>query len=533
MSILNGKPTGVTGPRSNRFANPLGFLAERPTMSLRQSMNWVYVAWGFGAVYFVLTMGTAQVAMGKAMGVGEFGFGVLAALPFAAAIAQLPAGYLLEKFGGHKRLFMTFGITHRALWVLIALVPWLEPTGWRAEAFIGLVGMSWLFGHFAAPAWQSWAGDLIPERVRGRYFARRNQLGNAVMLIASLPVGWLLDVATGAEGLFLSATLSLIFIVASVMGIIDLLCHGPVPADQGHRPNRHVRWRDLFALPLRDYGFRRFLAYHATIAFAIAMMGTYGMLYVLDVVLAGRSDKFVMATLIMGVWPPIVAMNSLGYWGKLNDRVGVKRVLVLGTTIAIPGGAMWLFVRPETWWLSFATNAIAAFGWTGVFLAINNMIMQVGSSRQSGKPREGQPQRLGSAFIAIDSIAVAVGGCAGGLFAGIVADRLTVGEVAWSGSLLGLPVSWHLVIMISSSLLRVCALGWLLGVREPRQINADGAVKIVVIRFAEHLSATATMPMRTLTWLRTTGVDMRRSPIARLGRTGAARYARRRRRRAA
>jgi hypothetical protein len=58
-----------------------------------------------------------------------------------------------------------------------------------------MVRFSGLCGHVANPAWVSWMADLVPIRIRGRYFSRRKQVGMFVGAIVTIGVGVLLDKA--------------------------------------------------------------------------------------------------------------------------------------------------------------------------------------------------------------------------------------------------------------------------------------------------------------------------------------------------
>ena len=79
--------------------------------------------------------------------------------------------------------------------VPIALVPlWIVSRYGRAQidvamgVFLLLVFLMHVAGNVGGPAWVSWMADLVPGRVRGKYFSRRRQLG----ILPALPVALLL-----------------------------------------------------------------------------------------------------------------------------------------------------------------------------------------------------------------------------------------------------------------------------------------------------------------------------------------------------
>ena len=94
--------------------------AESSPPSTRSSLRLVTLAWVFGAAWMYITTGAALTRFAQWLDMPKFGFGLLAALPFAGALSQLPASYMVERYGGRKRTFLIAGIIHRALWLAIA-----------------------------------------------------------------------------------------------------------------------------------------------------------------------------------------------------------------------------------------------------------------------------------------------------------------------------------------------------------------------------------------------------------------------------
>ncbi|NJL31665.1 MAG: hypothetical protein HC898_08555, partial [Phycisphaerales bacterium] len=57
-----------------------------------------------------------------------------------------------------------------------------------------LLFINWAIANMPAPAWMSWMSDVIPRKVRGRYFAFRNRIGQMVGISITLLIGYMLDV---------------------------------------------------------------------------------------------------------------------------------------------------------------------------------------------------------------------------------------------------------------------------------------------------------------------------------------------------
>ena len=70
----------------------------------------------------------------------------------------------------------------------------------------------------ALPGWFSWMGDIIPEKIRGRYFAKRNRVSGTFALSSMLIASFFLDYFK-TQGIALIGFSMLFFIAAIARGI--------------------------------------------------------------------------------------------------------------------------------------------------------------------------------------------------------------------------------------------------------------------------------------------------------------------------
>ncbi|GIX47345.1 MAG: hypothetical protein KatS3mg131_1556 [Candidatus Tectimicrobiota bacterium] len=68
-----------------------------------------------------------------------------------------------------------------------------SPQAWHAWLLVAAVALSALCAAIQNAAWLSWLGDLVPARLRGRYFGRRNAVMTGVGMGVALLAGLLLD----------------------------------------------------------------------------------------------------------------------------------------------------------------------------------------------------------------------------------------------------------------------------------------------------------------------------------------------------
>src|SRR6185369_7173973 len=91
---------------------------------------------------------------------------------------------------------------------------------------MGLILVMHSLGAAGGPAWLSWMADIVPERVRGKYFSRRRQWGILSAIPAAWIAGWLLDrpeVTQATNGSLITLTwCAVIFLCSAIFGIIDI-----------------------------------------------------------------------------------------------------------------------------------------------------------------------------------------------------------------------------------------------------------------------------------------------------------------------
>lgn len=438
------------------------------------------VAWLFGAAWMSITTGATLTRFARNMGVQEFGFGVMAAIPFLAAFAQLPASFFIERYGYRKALFLGANLLHRAVWLVIALIPWLFPGARWPVAIIALMGLSALAGQATQPSWLSWLVDLVPARIRGRYMSRRSQAGQIVSLMLTLMVGFVLDWAEGVSGVALSRMLSVLLALAAVLGVVDILYFFAIPERQAPRHGRAFGVRELLLEPLKLRSFRFYIAFTATITFSCAFVGQFTWLYVFDVLHATNMQ----ANLLLLACPGFVSLLSLPFWGRMVDRLGRKPVALIAGVAVMPGALAWVLMSETHWWPGYLGVLMSAFGWPGVDLASVNILLGLVERRQ-GRVRN-------TAFVAINSVVVAAAGTLSGLFGGLLARSLR----DWHGCFLGLPLTYHGVLFLISTVGRSLALLWLRGIEEPQAFSARDAFRHMAGATYSNLQNTLVLPVR-------------------------------------
>jgi MFS family permease len=531
---------------------------------LRRSLRTITSAWIFGVMWLSCIAGSRVTIFGRMLGFDDRHFGIMAALPYAATLGQLLAVVLSERTGLRKYQFLECALAHRALWLVVAAVPLFLPipSPWAVWAMLAVFGLSCFLGALSAPPWMTWMGDLIPRRIRGRYFATRSRYAEITKIPLILALGLLLDALTRvdpATGTNLPMTASdqpvllwsicSIFALSAVLGSLDILHFYrvrefiPSTHDQPRRSvvdisvepprggllgprlafmGRYLRQAtdQLLLDPLRDNAFRRYVLFGATVTFALAVAGPYFWRHMLETLGCGQ---FATDVLFM-VLGPISGLASVRGWGRLIDRWGRRPVLLMGATLTVFSVLPYFFSSrsiPTPTGLVDAVNHLAGLvgsvigqpGWrwlthdapVGGWLMMAPSML-IGGCGWSGVMLAQQSIILGfadghgrSKYVAAHAVLVSVGGVLGGLTGAVVTESL--GFLRYSPIVLGPLVwnHWHAAFLLSL-LARIAAVISLRHMPDPGARSFRAMAKVMGLNVYSQVGSLVFLPLRVFGW---------------------------------
>jgi MFS family permease len=368
--------------------------------------------------------------------------GIVVALPQMAQLLQIPAAWSTASLGHRRACVLLVGVSRQVL-LPMALLPFLGLGQQRAQAvLVGVSALSAVVGVLGNNAWVSWMSELVPRRIRGRYFGRRTAMCTVGGALASAGAGLLLDWARphGLTGTALAA-LGLIACASGVVSTVLMLRqHDPCPH---HEP---IPLSLVEAMrPLRDRSVRGLIAY---LLFWNVAVGVAGSFFSLHMLLNLRMGFTLVA--LHGATLAAARVLAAPLWGRLIDRRGARPVLIVCAfgISAIP--LIWLFPTPERLW-PLAFDAVAAgVLWGGHNLAAFALPLAVA-------PRRGRPLYF-AAFSATTGLAFSLATALGGALAGRLPEHAPI---------FGHDIYNLQLLFVGSSLLRLAAAFLGLRIREP------------------------------------------------------------------
>jgi MFS family permease len=324
--------------------------------------------------------------------------GLLSSIPnLIVGFSQLAAPRLSERAGSRKGLIRPMVFMHAVMFIPVLLIPFIIGSSqvWYLIAFITI---STVFGALASPAWGSLMADLVPIRLRGRYFSSRGRIIGIITLVFSFIAGGILQLLT--KKLFIG--FAILFGGATVFRLLSLYflsrMYEPEPSDNGKND------RSLFHMVshVGSSNLGRFTLFIALISFAANLASPFFSVYMLR----DLGFDYLTYTIIISC-ASISSLLFLTYWGRRADLAGNMKVIKVTSCLLPIIPLLWLASR-NVYYLIFA-EIISGFAWSGFNLAVVNFVYDASEAQNRTKHI--------AVFNAITCLATFLGATIGGYLA--------------------------------------------------------------------------------------------------------------------
>lgn len=405
-----------------------------------------------------LTTGPLVIYLIRDLGAQGRDIGLILAMPALVGVLRLLTPGVIAWFGTAKRACLALSLASYALiWVLpAAAVKELVPRGVALPLLVTMLCAHQLLEFMALAARWGWMADLVPRRIRGRYFGRAQILQLAVLIPALLASGYFTDHWREHYASRNPDRLLLGYLVPNAAGAAALLASlvplGMMPASIGRRretaatvtsPN-HPAARML--APWRDARFWPLLIFGCWLSFSNGVTQAAQNIYPKDVLLLGLFALAVMRTLMQ--------FGQIGYsaWaGPFSDRFGNRPTLICSQLLLAGAPLFFLVASPQHPYL--VTGAwIAWSAYAGLNICLPNLSLKLGGTEDAAA--------YVATYFGVTSVFYAASTIAGGyLF-----DQL--GKSETSGLVDSLGGRFAIFFWVAFAL-RATAVVWLLAIPEP------------------------------------------------------------------
>ncbi len=373
--------------------------------------------------FWSITTSGFLAAYALALGCNNLQIGILASLPLLTQPLQIAFIPLVEKLRWRKAIAFSAWVPAQLLWIPIALIPFfLDVPGPGAIALLlGIIAIRGVFVAASVCAWNGWVRDLIPQRILGSFFARRQARATLVGMVFGLLAAFFVDYwrsGTSGDTEILGYTYALLF------GIIFLgfaspafLLKMPEPMAQppiGPQPSLASTMLE----PFRDRNYRPLLIFLFLWGMALNMAIPFFAVYMLQ-----RLELPLTAVIGFSVLSQMFAIFFLQVWGRLADQFGVKVILSLAASLYLLVMLGWIFTTmPERYFLTIPLlvilHILAGVASAGVILGTGTIAMKV------------SPEGKSTSYLAVAAVATSLGAGLGPLIGGKFADYFAVRELS-------------------------------------------------------------------------------------------------------
>jgi MFS family permease len=354
----------------------------------------------FATVHLTLTSGIFLIGYALLLGVNDFQLGLLAALPFLAQMVQPFSALLVQNLKERKAFTLAGSVFFRGIWILLIFLPFiLLSKDYKVSLFLFIIALSAIVNNFTTVTWLSWMADLVPEKIRGRYFGIRNSILQVVTMAVYFGGAKLIDYYRSLKpaqvhfGLFdfsgFTNLSALGFTLIFSIGVFAAICAGLLlyfqPEPLFHRMPNRARFRDLLT-PFKDKDYQKLIRFFVWWSLTVGIAAPFWGAHMLKNL---HLDYYLIS--LFSIAAGAISLISQPFWGKMIDRYGCKPVLKFNLIFILFIPYLWLFVTPQNYFLLWVDALMSGIFWTGFNLAIFTIVLQI-------SPREGRPYFLASTY---------------------------------------------------------------------------------------------------------------------------------------
>lgn len=285
-------------------------------------------------------------------------------------LVLMPLGILVtRKLTLHRSATVWWAVAGRALAPVLGVLPLFLSDRISLTAVLITFAVSTALLSVSANIWAGWMARMVPLRIRGRFFAKRNAILLSFGLSTAFLLGLLVDNFEN-DPVALRIVMAGVFVIAGIVGLIGLR----ILAKQPEKP---VKTTDMPALkllrePFKDKNFLNLCFFGGWWMLAVGIGAPFWQPFMIEVLKMGVTEM-----LLYGMTLTLGSILTLRYWGRFIDRYGniaaMKLAIVIGTVVPF----VWLFVTAESVWIIYLESLLSGSMWGCVGVVTANLVLSI------------------------------------------------------------------------------------------------------------------------------------------------------------
>lgn len=316
----------------------------------------LYFDGAIGGIYTVLVGGTVLTGVILWAGGGAWELGLLSALTTGGGLLVVLTRRLQNRFGSHKELTRIGWTAARAAWLPLAILLGLLAFDRSIDRSIALplvlltAFAAAAFGGIGNVTWYSWCAALIPSSERGGFLAGRARALSVASLLSLPLIGVLLDAthAHQADALGFAVALSANALCAAFGWRLLSTPPASVAHDEARQGSRGKR------PPSGGISAHRFALFTIVFQAGVYLSAPFFQAYAME-----RLGMSLGTLLNLQVIAQILPILTLGFWGRLSDRIGTRLPLGLCSLGKCVVPLCYLVATPVSWWPVFLVYVLS------------------------------------------------------------------------------------------------------------------------------------------------------------------------------
>ena len=310
-------------------------------------------------VAFSLMVGVGETylaAFALALGNSDVAAGLLSALPMlAGGVLQLIAPAAMHRASSYRSWVMVWAGLQATSFLPLVAAAWLGAA--PIALLFACACLYWGCGLATAPAWNAWVTQIVPARIRSRYFGARQSAAQLGVLIGLIAGGLILHESDGDPRAF-----AVLFAAAFVFRAVSTTVISRQSLPQGGRRPQGARARDLLRGAWRSRSRGMVLSILICNA-AVNLASPFFTPFLL-----------VQSHLRYGEFMTLLAANFLGkiaiypLLGRIARRAGIRQLMAVGAIGIAPLPLLWTLSSSVTY--LFAVQGLAGMFWAAFELSI-------------------------------------------------------------------------------------------------------------------------------------------------------------------